>query len=46
MLYINCKINLELSWFGNCVISSATEAITFDTFGTKLCFLVVTLLTQ
>ena len=48
MSLINCEINLILTWFANCVISSAAanQAATLAITDTKLYVLVVTLSTQ
>ena len=46
MPLINCEINLILTWSANCVISSATKAITFAITDTKIYVLVVSLSTQ
>ena len=48
MSLINCEINLILTWFANCVISSAAanQAAIFAITDTKLYVLVVTLSTQ
>ena len=36
MPLINCEINLVLTWFKDCVISSATGEIKFEITDTKL----------
>ena len=46
MPLINCEINLVLTWFTNCVISSATGKIKFAIINTKVFVPVVTLSTQ
>ena len=44
MPLINCEINLILTWYANCAVSSATGATEFA--DTKLYVSVVTLSTQ
>ena len=46
MLLINCKINLILTWFENCVISSAVGNTKLKIIYTKVYVSVVTLSTQ
>ena len=49
MPFINCEINLILTWSANCVIVStnvANQNATFEITDTKLCVPVVTLSTQ
>ena len=36
MPLINCEINLILTWFGKCVLSNQTEALTFAITDTKI----------
>ena len=45
MLLINCKIELSLKWYENCILSSARTAATFTITDTKLYVPVVTLKT-
>ena len=42
MLLINCKVELSLKWYGNCILSSAGTAATFSITDTKLYVPVVT----
>ena len=46
MLFINCKVNLFLTWPSTCVITNPTGAGTFEITGRKLYVPVVTLSTQ
>ena len=46
MPWINCEINLILSWSDRCVLSKKTKAITLAITNTKLYVKVVTLLTH
>ena len=46
MPLINCKINLELNWTKNCVMSSVAGATTFQITSTKLYVPIVTLSTK
>ena len=46
MPLINCKINLELNWRNDCVMSSIAEATTFQIKSTKLYVRIVTLSTK
>ena len=46
MCFINCKINLILTWPANCVISEVNRVTTFAITDAKLYHLVVTLLTN
>ena len=43
MLLINCKVELSLKWYENCILSSAGTAATFAITDTKLYVAVVTL---
>ena len=43
---LNCKLNLQLTWSTNCVITSSTRVETFAIMNTRLYVLVVTLSTQ
>ena len=43
MPLINCKVELSLKWYENCILSSAGTAATFAITDTKLYVLVVTL---
>ena len=45
MPLINCAVNLILTWYGKCVISSATGKTKFAIRDTKVCVSVVTLWT-
>ena len=46
MSLINCKVELSLKWYGNCILSSAGTATTFAITDTKLYVPVVTLKTE
>ena len=46
MRFINCEVNLILTWSSTCVISSATGETKFKITGTMLYVPVVTLSTQ
>ena len=46
MPLINCKIELSLKWYENCILSSARTAATFTITDTKLYVPVVTLKTE
>ena len=46
MPLVNCEINLILTWYEDCVISSATGATTFEITDTKLYVPVITLSSQ
>ena len=46
MPIINCKINLELNWTKNCVVSNVAGATTFQITSTKLYVPIVTLSTK
>ena len=46
MLLINCKVELSLDQYENCILSSAGTAATFAITGTKLYVPVVTLKTE
>ena len=46
MPLINCEVNLELTWFKDCVITYSTGEGEFQITETKLHFSVVTLSTQ
>ena len=46
MALINCKVELSLRWYENCILSSAGTAATFETTDTKLYVQVVTLKTE
>ena len=46
MPLINCKIELSLRWYENCILSSARTAATFTITDTKLYVPVVTLKTE
>ena len=46
MPLINCKIELSLRWYKNCILSSARTAATFTITDTKLYVPVVTLKTE
>ena len=46
MPLINCKVELSLKWYENCILSSAGTAATFAITDTKLYVLVVTLKTE
>ena len=46
MHFINCEINLILTWSSTCVITESNGAGTFAITDTKLYFPVVTLSTQ
>ena len=43
MPLINCKVELSLKWYKNCILSSAETAATFAITDTKLYVSVVTL---
>ena len=43
MPLINCKVELSLKWYENCILSSAGTAATFSITDTKLYVSVVTL---
>ena len=42
MPLINCKVELSLKWYENCILSSAGTAVTFSITDTKLYVSVVT----
>ena len=46
MPLINCKVELSLKWYENCILSSAGTAATFAITDTKLYVPVVTLKTE
>ena len=46
MPLINCKVELSLRWYENCILSSAGTAATFERTDTKLYVQVVTLKTE
>ena len=46
MPLINCKVELSLKWYENCILSSAGTAATFTITDTKLYVPVVTLKTE
>ena len=46
MPFMNCEINLTLTWSKKCVLSNNTKATTFAITDTKLYVPVVTLSTQ
>ena len=46
MPLINCKIELSLKWYENCIFSSAGTAVTFAITDTKLYVPIVTLKTE
>ena len=46
MSLINCKVELSLKWYENCILSSAGTAATFTITDTKLYVPVVTLKTE
>ena len=46
MSFINCEINLILTWSDKCVLSNDTKVTTFAIPDTKLYFPVLILLTQ
>ena len=46
MPLINCKVELSLTWYENCILSSAGTAATFAITDTKLYVPVVTLKTE
>ena len=46
MSLINCKIELSLKWYENCILSSAGTAATFTITDTKLYVPIVTLKTE
>ena len=46
MPLINCKVELSLKWYENCILSSAGTAATFTITDTKLYVSVVTLKTE
>ena len=46
MPLINCKVELSLRWYENCILSSAGPAATFERTDTKLYVQVVTLKTE
>ena len=46
MPLINCKIELSLKWYENCIFSSAETAVTFAITDTKLYVPIVTLKTE
>ena len=46
MSFINCEVNLFLTWSSTCVISNSTGAGTFEITDTKLYVPVMTLSTQ
>ena len=46
MPFMNCEINLTLTWSKKCVLSNNTKATTFAIIYTKLYVPVVTLSTQ
>ena len=46
MPLINCKVELSLKWYENCILSSAGTAATFAITDTKLYVPVVTLNTE
>ena len=46
MPLINCKIELSLKWYENCILPSAATAVTFAITDTKLYVPIVTLKTE
>ena len=46
MSLINCKIELSLKWYENCILSNAGNAATFTITDTKLYVPIVTLKTK
>ena len=46
MPLINCKVELSLEWYENCILSSAATAAIFTITDTKLYVPVVTLKTE
>ena len=46
MPLINCKIELSLKWYENCILPSAVTAVTFAITDTKLYVPIVTLKTE
>ena len=46
MPLINCKVELSLTWYENCILSSAGTAATFAITDTKLYVPIVTLKTE
>ena len=46
MPLINCKVELSLKWYENCILSSAGTAATFTITDTKLYVPIVTLKTE
>ena len=46
MPLINCKVELSLKWYENCILSSAGTAATFAITDTKLYVPIVTLKTE
>ena len=46
MSLINCKVELSLTWYENCILSSAGTAATFAITDTKLYVPIVTLKTK
>ena len=46
MQLINCKVELSLEWYENCILSSAGAAATFAITDTKLYVPVITLKTE
>ena len=46
MPFMNCEINLTLTWSKKCVLSNNTKATTFAIIDTKLYVPVLTLSTQ
>ena len=46
MPLINCKVELSLKWYENCILSSAGTAVTFAITDTKLYVPIVTLKTE
>ena len=43
MLLINCKAEISLKWYANCILPSAATTATFTITDAKFCVLVVTL---
>ena len=46
MPLINCKIDLELNWIEDCILSGTGDSAKFKTIDAKLYVLVVTLSTK